>query len=209
MRSLLRFSICTCFLIVTVISTATAQRGAASDKTEQMGASLTSGSLALKAGLSQPLLLSGANIAASYKTDRWVVEYSHGMWLSYDRVGRTDAERAQDLDLDSPWTTGFGLGYRLPWRFDLRVEFKAHRYRVTPPGSASFAYTTFSIGPALNYHQPVYNGLGFDLTVRFWPNVTTTIKDDQQAFVDSEGNQQVHNAHDLGVFPNVSLTYTF
>lgn len=208
MTTLLRFCICICFLGAIPLTTATAQDGTPTTETEQTSW-ITSGDLVLKAGLSQPLLLSGANLALAYKTDRWVFEYSHGMWLSYDRVGRTDTERDQNLDLYSSWSTGFGVGYRLPWRVDVRVEVKAHRYRVTPPGTAPFAYTTFSIGPAINYHQPVYKGLGVDLTVRFWPNVATTLEDNQRAFVDAERERQVHKAHDLGVFPNASLTYTF
>lgn len=208
MTSLLRYTLCICLLSAATIAPATAQNGPPTAETEHTSW-IKSGNLALKAGLSQPLLLSGANLALAYKTDRWVFEYSHGMWLRYDRVGRTDTERDQDLDLYSPWTTGFGIGYRLPWRVDIRVEVKAHRYRVTPPGNKPFAYTTFSVGPAINYHQPVYNGLGLDLTVRFWPNVATTLNDDRRAFVDSEGKRQTHKAHDLGVFPNASLTYTF
>lgn len=209
MRHSLRFIICTCVLVGAIIAPAKAQSSEPSDETKPTAARLKGGSFALKAGLSQPVLLNGANVAVAYKADRWVLEYSHGMWLRYDRVGRTDTERDQNLDLYSPWTTGFGIGYRLPWRVDIRVEVKAHRYRVTPPGDAPFRYTTFSVGPAINYHQPVYSGLGLDLTVRFWPNVASTLDDDRRTFVDAEGNRLVHKAHDLGVFPNVSLVYTF
>lgn len=209
MRSLLRSTICICILITATMSTANAQSDAPTAQSEQPTSGLRTGHFALKAGLSQPLLLSGVNLAVAYKTNRWVLEYSHGMWLRYDRVGRTDTERDQNLDLYSPWTTGFGIGYRLPWRVDIRLEVKAHRYRVTPPETASFAYTTFSVGPAINYHQPVYNGLGIDVTARFWPNVATTLDDDQRTFIDPDGNRQTHKAHDLGVFPNVSLIYTF
>ena len=208
MKSSLRFIVCTFALAMATASIASAQSGSPTAETDQTN-SVLAGNFVLKAGLSQPLLLNGANLALAYKTNRWVFEYSHGMWLQYARVGRTDTERNQNIDLYSPWTTGLSIGYRLPWRFDVRVELKAHRYRATPPGNESFAYTTFSIGPAVNYHQPVYKGIGFDLTIRFWPNVANTLADDQRAFIDRDGKRQVHEAHDLGVFPNASLTYTF
>ncbi|HHP7237807.1 hypothetical protein [Longibacter sp.] len=163
----------------------------------------------LKAGLSQPVLLSGANMAISYKTRRWVLEYSHGMGLSYDHIGRTQTERDQNLELNSPWTTGFGVGYRLPWRLDFRVEVKAHRYDVTTPRGESFSYTTFSIGPAINYHQPIYRGLGLDLTIRFWPNVASTLDNDEREYTGDGGTRKIHASHELGVFPNASLTYVF
>lgn len=209
MKILLRFIICICFLILSINSTAIAQSSETTPKTDQSASWLDGENITVKAGLSQPLLLSGVNLAVTYMTDRLVFEYSHGVWLSYDRIGRTDTERNQNLDLYSPWSTGFGIGYRLGLGFDVRVELKAHRYRVTRPVNESFEYTTFSIGPAINFHQPLYKGLGLDLTVRFWPNVASTLQDGQRTFVDAEGQAQIHEAHDLGVFPNVSLGYTF
>lgn len=207
--NLLRVIACTCVVLSGIVCTALAQSDPSTAAAEHSTAWFDGGRLTVKAGLSQPVLLNGANVAVTYKTDRLTFEYSHGMWLDYDRVGRTDVERDQNLDLYSPWTTGFGVGYRLPWRFDLRVEVKAHRYRVTPPGDAAFRYTTVSIGPALNYHQPLYKGLGLDATLRFWPNVASTLNNDRHVFTGSDGNRHIHEAHDLGVFPNVSVGYTF
>lgn len=209
MKILLRSIICTCFLVATVVSTVEAQNSEPAAEIEKGPFRGDGGKLTIQAGLFQPLWFSGANLAAAYRAEKWVVEYSHGMWLSYDRVGRADTERDQNLDLYNFWTTGFGIGYRLPWRFDIRAEFKAHRYRVTPPEDASFKYTTFSIGPAVHFHQPLYKNLGLDLTVRFWPNVATTLRGGLRAFIDAGGKIATHKAHDFGVFPNVSLGYTF
>ncbi|PEN13044.1 hypothetical protein CRI94_10335 [Longibacter salinarum] len=203
------FYICLCLLGVSLYSAANAQVSRPTEDVSQRDTGRNQASFALKAGLSQPVLLRGANLAIAYTTGRWVFEYSHGLWLSYDRVGRTRTERDQNLDVYSPWTTGFGIGYRLPWRFDLRVELKAHRYEVTPPQGKAFAYTTFSIGPALNYHQPIYRNLGLDLTLRFWPNVASTLENDERVFFGADGAKKTHAAHDLGVFPNASLLYKF
>jgi hypothetical protein len=130
MKILLRSVTCICFLVVTIVPSTKAQSGEIAAEKKETSSWLDGGHLSIQAGLFQPLLLSGANLAAAYRTDRLVFEYSHGMWLNYDRVGRTGIKRDQNLDLYNPWTTGFGIGYRLPWRFDIRAEFKAHRYRV-------------------------------------------------------------------------------
>ena len=205
----LSYLMCFCLLSLLLIPEAYAQKGNPKGDPSTRNTGRKPGSFALKAGLSQPVLLSGVNMAISYKTRRWVLEYSHGMWLSYDDIGRTQTERDQNLELNSPWTTGLGIGYRLPWRFDFRVEVKAHRYEVTTPRGESFAYTTFSIGPAINYHQPIYRSLGLDLTIRFWPNVASTLENDEREYTGNGGTRKVHASHDLGVFPNASLTYVF
>src|SRR5690606_1218162 len=58
------------------------------------------GQVGLHFGLSQPLLLGGFNVATDVHLGRWVVEYSHGMKLDYNRVESsmlTASERAAHL----------------------------------------------------------------------------------------------------------------
>ena len=65
------------------------------------------------AGLNQPLLLNGANVSATIRRGRLVADYSHGVALDLNAnggIGLSNLEDAQGLDVDVPWTTGFGVG---------------------------------------------------------------------------------------------------
>ena len=120
------------------------------------------GHVTLQAGLIQPALFRGGNVAASYKRGRLVADYSHGFNLDFNAngdVGLRGDQRDQNLDIDVPWTTGFGVGYRITPRLDVRLEGKAHRYEIDPPADAPFAYTTFTVGPGVYYELPVWRRL--------------------------------------------------
>ncbi|MEM1218409.1 MAG: hypothetical protein AAGH79_05835, partial [Bacteroidota bacterium] len=71
--------------------------------------------LSLMAGLSQPLLLDGINVAATYTTEHLYFEYSHGAFLKYHSFGKAPmraADRENFRTMVAPFSTGGGIGYR-------------------------------------------------------------------------------------------------
>lgn len=162
------------------------------------------GRLTVLAGLIQPAFLGGANVAATYFTDRWTFEYSHGMWLKYPEVAR-DAETTSRLY--SPYTTGFGVGYRFTRNFDTRLEFKVHGYEATLVNGENLTYQTYSVGLGAYYRLHLWRGLLLEPSVRWWPNVGSSLPEGRHAFTTVEGQSLTHEAHNLGLFVNVSLGY--
>ena len=163
------------------------------------------------AGLNQ-LALGGVNVAASYHRGRLVAEYSHGASLNFNALNNallTQADQDLGLDLDVPWTTGFGVGYRITRHLDLRAEFKAHRHEASVDGAEDEAYTTFTIGPGLYYTVPIWKGLRIEPSVRYWPTVATTLDNGEVRFERADGEILVHEAYDIGPIVNVSVGYSF
>jgi len=175
---------------------------AASDaKTAQVG---------MNFGLLQ-LALGGFNVAAELRYRRFWFEYSHGMELklnNLDGFSMSQTERDQNLRVFVPYTTGFGVGVTIVDELWLGVEFKTHRYEVNAPGGPVSSYQTYSIGPVLGYKAFIYKGLYTDLYLRYWPNVASSLEDNKIALQGSDGTV-IHNAHDFGVFANVSIGYAF
>jgi|SRR6188768_88426 len=165
------------------------------------------------AGLSQWLLLRGGNLALEYKLSRFAFEVSHGQGLDLNQVGGfalSRAERDTGTLVRVPWTTGFGLGYRITENFHLLVEFKAHRYEVrAAEGKSTVSYTTFSIGPGAFYSIYLSKGLFLQPNVRFWPNIASTLADDRVQLERCDGTSYQHQAHDFGFFANINLGYSF
>jgi hypothetical protein len=89
-------------------------------------------SVAINAGLLQPLVLGGANLEVDVRWRHLVVAYSHGWSLELaDQLG--DEMTRQRVTLQVPYTTGLGVGgtYPLPALrslVDLRLEAKVHRF---------------------------------------------------------------------------------
>lgn len=163
------------------------------------------GQLGVHFGLSQPLLLGGFNVAADVHWKRWVLEYSHGVHLDYNRLESTmltTAERRAGLDLDSPWTTGFGVGFRVLDELYPMIEVKAHRYTARV-GGETHRYTTASIGPALAHRLFVYDGLFINSYLRYWPNVWSSAPNGKVGFASG----LAHEPLDLGFFANLSVGY--
>jgi hypothetical protein len=162
-------------------------------------------------GLGQWIVFGGGNIAGQLKVGRFVFEYSHGQALDYDRFGgfaKSSAERGAGVSVFSPWTTGGGAGIQITPNLHLMVEVKAHRYEVmSADRSQSLHYTTFSIGPGAFYDVYLYKGLFVQPNVRFWPNVANTLGDGTLRRPD--GTTYVHQPHNLGLFVNVNLGWTF
>ncbi|MBK7535815.1 MAG: hypothetical protein IPI49_10705 [Myxococcales bacterium] len=161
-------------------------------------------------GLGQWVVFGGGNVAAQAKLGRWVVEYSHGQSLHYNRVALalTEAERDADLEVESPWTTGGGVGYQLTRRLHLLVEAKAHHYLVRDSVGATVEYTTFTVGPGLFYEIYLTRNLFLQPNLRWWPTLGST--HDGAATLMAPDGSAVHPArHDLLPFVNVNLGWTF
>jgi len=188
------------FFLFCLLLSATATLAQPSDKPDPYAGRLT-----LLAGLSQPLLLNGVNLAATYFTERWSFEYSHGQWLTYPA-----AIRDENLDrLHSPYSTGFGVGYRFTRAFDVRLEVKANGYEADLPNGEALRYTTFVIGAGAYYRFLLWDRVVIEPSLRFWPNVATTLAGDTHQYQVSDGQTLTHEAHDYGLFGNVSIGWRF
>jgi hypothetical protein len=165
------------------------------------------------AGLSQWLLFRGGNLAVEYKTGRFAFELSHGQGLDLNQLGGfalSSAERDAETQVRVPWTTGFGLGYRITENLHVLVEFKAHHYEVRAnEGASAVNYTTFSIGPGVFYSLYLTKHLFLEPNLRFWPNVASTLDDNRVQLQRCDGTSYEHQAHDFGFFGNVNLGYSF
>jgi hypothetical protein len=120
----------------------------------------------------------------------------------------TSTERAQDLRIVVPYTTGFGVGLTLLDELWLGVEFKTHRYEVNAPSGPVTSYQTYSVGPVIGYKLFVYKGLFANAYARYWPNVASTLDNSEVALRGANGTVE-HAAHDFNVFANVSIGYAF
>jgi len=172
---------------------------------------LHQGGPALQRADALQLALGGFNVATELRYRRFWFEYSHGVALNLNDLGGfslTGTERAQDLHVYMPYTTGFGVGFTILDELWLGVEFKTHRYDVNAPGGAVSSYQTYSIGPVLGYKAFLYKGLFADAYLRYWPNVASSLTSNEIALRGTDGTVE-HSAHDFGVFANVSIGYAF
>jgi hypothetical protein len=157
------------------------------------------------------LALGGFNVAGEVRYRRLWLEYSHGMDLTLNNFGGyslTQTEKAQNLHIHVPYTTGAGVGFTLVDRLWLGVEVKAHRFDVNAPGGPVSSYETYSVGPVLGYKVNIVKGLYANAYLRYWPNVATSLNNDQIALQGANGTV-IHSAHDWGVFANVAIGYAF
>jgi hypothetical protein len=162
-------------------------------------------------GLSQVIFLNGGNVEINYLTEKFVFEYSHGFNLdlnaSPSEMALTDMERQQSLEIFVPYSTGGGVGYRFTKAFNARVEFKQHRFDVTHPSGEKISYTTQDLGLGAYYFYQPFRRFNFVIvpSIRYWPTINTSLNDDKHTF----SNGVEHEAHDFGLFGNVSIGWRF
>ncbi len=161
------------------------------------------GKFTILAGLSQPIFLSGYNLAATYFTSKWSFEYSHGWSLDYPTAIRDE----NLLSLSSPYSTGFGVGYRFTRNFDLRAEFKANGYQAQLINGETLEYTTFVIGLGAYYRLHLWRGIILEPSLRYWPNLSSTLPGNLHTYAATDGATLTHEANDYGLFANVSIGY--
>ena len=183
--------------------------------------------LSVLGGLNQ-IALRGGNVEATWYTNRLSFEYSHGFNLQMTGWVLGTAEKDQHLQLRMPWTTGFGIGYRLTPTLDVRIESKLHRYQAFYEtqhleGAPIRAYTTETEGVGAYYR--VYplarlggwaQGIVIAPSVRYWPNVWTSLPKEGFKYANTvTGRSETLRAATQGIpgttglFVNASVGYTF
>jgi hypothetical protein len=190
-------------------------------------------SLAVNAGLLQPLGLGGANVEVDFRWRHFVASYSHGWSLDLDGAAITGAMHAQHVTLHIPYTTGFGIGVTVPVRIlrsfvDLRAEAKLHRFDASydsadgTRATAIASYSTYTLGAGAYWtvvpfadRRDALRGLDLSTSFRFWPNVGSTLPGDQVTYANATtGRDEVHHAANIGIantpiIVNVSIGYVF
>lgn len=172
--------------------------------------------LVLLAGLLQPTMLQGGNIEVDFYTKKMVFNYSHGFSLDLDnKHGTTVGDaKSQNLALHLPYSTGFGIGYRVTRFFDVRLEPKLHRFEVYYDGSersqstneiADYRTVTMGIGAYFRWkpfekQHNVLKGIFTSTSVRYWQNVWSSLEGDQITYMNrSTDRLETHKAANIGI----------
>lgn len=179
-------------------------------------------------GLNQPLVLGGINFEVDYWTKKFVFEYSHGFGLEFQDNLVTKEAQAQQLAFHVTNSLGIGIGYRITNRFNVRIEPKVHMWEMyyddefkTSEGRIK-KYNTYTLGLGAYYRwtpfekkENALRGLTIAPSVRWWPNVGSSLKDDKYTYFNERTQQtETHKANNIGLsntpfFVNVSIGYTF
>lgn len=189
-------------------------------------------SVAINAGLLQPLVLGGANLEVDVRWRHLVVAYSHGWSLELaDQLG--DEMTRQRVTLQVPYTSGLGVGgtYPLPALrslVDLRLEAKVHRFAAEYASADGASrtrvvdYRTYTLGAGVYWtvvpfggRSGALRGLNLSTSVRYWPRVATSLDGDAHTYFNATTNRdETHHAADIGIansplIVNVSVGYLF
>lgn len=187
-----------------------------------------SNKVSLVAGLIQ-YASGGGNLELNYHTRYLAFDYSHGWNLQFTQPGTlSQAQQDQQIHVSIPWTTGFGVGYRLTPNLDVRLEPKWHRYEifyndVELAGDPITAYTTATLGVGFYYRiwpfrkkDNALNGIVIVPNARFWPNIWSSLEGDEFTYQNRlTGQTETHSAAQQGIpgtggfFVNMSIGYTF
>ncbi len=166
--------------------------------------------------LVQPFFLGGFNINATYTTNNFIFDWSHGVGLSLPDNILTDEQEALDAEIEIVWTTGPGVGYRLTKNLDARVDFKIHRNEVDLlKGEQFLDYNSYTAGPGVFYrfYLGKNTGFGLELSVRYWfelGNELDNLDGSDFEFTDSNGNSRSFDTNiNGGIGANIALIYTF
>ena len=179
-------------------------------------------------GLTQPIFAKGFNIEGNFIYKRLIFDYSHG--VSLDLVGTTVTPdlREQGLAVHMPYTTGFGIGYRLKEWINVRIEPKWHRFEFyyddeTQNNSNQItAYNTMTIGIGVyGHYQPFKNkasflkGIMISPSIRFWPTISSTLEGNSHNYLNKNtGKSEEIKTLDVGpgftpFIYNISIGYSF
>ena len=179
-------------------------------------------------GLIQPIFAKGFNIEGNYIHNRFIFDYSHGASLDLSGQSVTAEMRVEGLAIHIPYTTGFGVGYRLKEWINVRIEPKWHRFEFyyddEPQNSTSqiTSYNTMSLGIGIyGHYQPFKNktsflkGIMIAPSIRFWPTISSTLKDNSFTYL-NKNTANIEEIKTLEIGPgftpfifNVSIGYSF
>ena len=202
-----------CFVVLSMIATGFAQTSESNDTKKQFR---YSNKLTLGTDLAQPFLLGGLNLNVTYTTNRWIFDYSHGIGLEIPDFIKSDEQEDLNAEIEIPWTTGPGVGYRITENLDTRIDFKAHRNEVDLlSGEVELEYTQFTMGPGVYYRFYPWekSGFGLEASARYWfdlGNSQDGLDGSDFNFTDSNGNNQSFDTDiSSGIGVNIALIYTF
>ncbi len=200
-------------ILVLVITIGYAQTTNQNDNKKQFR---YSNKFTLGTDLAQPFVLGGYNLNATYTTNRWIFDYSHGIGLEIPDFIKSEEQEDLNAEIKIPWTTGPGIGYRLTENLDTRIDFKAHRTELDLlNGQAELEYTQFTAGPGVYYrfYLGKTTGLGLEASARYWfdlGNNQDGLDGTDFRFVDNEGNNQSFDTNiNAGIGVNIAVIYTF
>jgi hypothetical protein len=179
-------------------------------------------------GLTQPLFLKGFNIEGNYIHNRLIFDYSHGVSLDFSGNSVTDDLKRQNVAVHMPWTTGFGIGYRLKEWINVRIEPKWHRFEfyyndeVQNSTNEITSYNTMSLGIGLyGSFQLFKNKASFIKNIviapniRYWPTIACSMEGEQYSYFNkyTNKNEEIKILDPgFGFTPfvfNVSIGYSF
>ena len=195
-------------------------------QTQERKELLYSNRFSILSGLIQPVALNGFNLELNYFTKRLSFDYSHGVSLDPPVAGSL---KEQNLALHLPYSTGFGVGYRLTSFFDIRIEPKLHSWEVYYKGEQQTdnnkitEFKTFTLGVGLYYryfpfknsNSKILQGITSSTSIRWWPNVGSTLDDDKYEFLNkTSGRMETLKAPNIGIantplVVNIAIGYTF
>ncbi len=177
-------------------------------------------------GMNQ-LLVDGFNVEGNVFYKRLAFDYSHGVSLDFTNDLLNGNEEDQGLAVHLPYTTGFGIGYRLTEWFNLRVEPKWHRFELYYEGDPQSnqnrigAYTTFTLGLGayvtwmpFKHNDNALKGIMIAPSVRYWPKLSSTLDGDSFDYANKiTGQTETHDAMEIGLgntplIINVSVGYS-
>jgi hypothetical protein len=187
---------------------------------------LYSNKFSVLAGLIQPLALGGGNIEVNYTSKRMIFDYSHGFNLNPPSAG---AFKDQKVELKLPFSTGFGIGYRINSFLDIRFEPKLHSFEVYYKDESKTDankikdYKTFTLGAGLYYRYfPFRNrsskflqGITTSASIRWWQNVGSTLSNDEFSYDNKlTRKKETQKAANIGfgntpLVMNIGIGYTF
>jgi hypothetical protein len=212
--------------IIIVLAIATVNISNSFGQTNDKKELIYSNKFSLLFGLLQPIVVKGFNVEVNYTTKRMIFDYSHGVSLDPPTVGDF---KTQKITLHLPYSTGFGVGYRLSSFFDVRFEPKLHSWEVYNEGEPQSKNTlikdfkTFTLGigayyrymPFRNSNDKFLQGITTSASIRYWQNVGTTLGNDEFSYLNKISNKvETLKAPNIGIANspfifNVAIGYTF
>lgn len=175
-------------------------------------------------GLNQPML-GGFNIEGNVFHERFVFDYSHGVSLNLSGAAAPQVLSDVGLEAHIPWTTGFGVGYRLTDWLNVRFEPKWHQFEIFyENGDATTPITTYNtttLGIGLygawkpfKHQDNFLKGFMVAPSLRYWYNVNSTLENNELTYFNSTTNQEeTHQALNIGLnntpwIVNISVGYS-
>lgn len=186
--------------------------------------------LVLLAGTIQPFLLQGGNVELDFYLPKTVFNYSHGFSLELESAAGTTVGEAkrQSVAYHIPYSTGFGIGYRLSKYVDVRFEPKLHRFEAyyddsdrKAPGNKISSYTTATLGIGAYFRWKPFEkqhnflkGIFTSTSLRYWQNVWTSLDNNRTEYKNRvTGKSETLKASNIGIANtpflfNITLGYS-